>query len=266
MQHVIRRTVLSLSIAMSGTLGMIASAQAMEGQQAVSQAYDIAPGTLGQVLTRFAEQTALRLIVASELLADQHSKGLQGRYGVQQGLEQLLLNSGLKASINGDVIIVKKAPIEGSALELSTMTIRGQGMGEMTEDSGSYTTGLVSVGSKTPTSLKDTPQTVSIISQQMIEDQRITTLPEAMKRAPGITVRNNNYHSQQFYSRGFGIDNVQIDGASPMDIGTGLGTFYSDRLYDMAAYDHVEVLRGASGLLGGTGDPGGIVNLVRSAR
>lgn len=263
MQHVIRRTVLSLSIAMSGTLGMIASAQAMEGQQAVSQAYDIAPGTLGQVLTRFAEQTALRLIVASELLADQHSKGLQGRYGVQQGLEQLLLNSGLKASINGDVIIVKKAPIEGSALELSIMTIQGQGMGETTEGSGSYTTGLVSVGSKTPTSLKDTPQTVSIISQQMIEDQRITTLPEAMKRAPGITVRNNNYHSQQFYSRGFGIDNVQIDGASPMDIGTGLGTFYSDRLYDMAAYDHVEVLRGASGLLGGTGDPGGIVNLVR---
>lgn len=48
-----------------------------------------------------------------------------------------------------------------------------------------------------------------------------------------------------------------------MDIGTGLGTFYSDRLYDMAPYDHVEVLRGASGLLGGTGDPGGIVNLVR---
>ena len=74
-----------------------------------------------------------------------------------KGFEQLLLNSGLKASINGDVIIVKKAPIEGSALELSTMTIRGQGMGEIAEDSGSYTTGLVSVGSKTPTALKEHP-------------------------------------------------------------------------------------------------------------
>ena len=88
MQHVIRRTVFILSIAMSGTLGMIASAQAMKRSTSSrsEKSYDVAPGTLGQVLTRFAEQTALRLIVASELLADQHSKGLQGRYGVQQGL------------------------------------------------------------------------------------------------------------------------------------------------------------------------------------
>ena len=57
-------------------------------------------------------------------------------------------------------------------------------------------------------------------------------------------MRNNNYHVEEFFSRGFSIDNVQIDGAAPMDIGNGLGTFYSDRLYDMASYDHVEVLRG----------------------
>lgn len=219
---------------------------------------------LDKALNALAGQTGSRILFATEIAADQQAPALSGELTLQQALQRLLQGTGLtvRETDDGSYVIAEPASA-GATLNLGAITIQGQGMGEATEGSGSYTTGLVSVGSKTPVSLKETPQTVSIISQQMIEDQRITTLPEAMKRAPGITVRNNNYHVQQFYSRGFGIDNVQIDGASPMDIGTGLGTFYSDRLYDMAPYDHVEVLRGASGLLGGTGDPGGIVNLVR---
>ena len=85
---------------------------------------------------------------------------------------------------------------------------------------------------------------MSIISQQMIEDQRITTLPEAMTH-PGHNRAQQRIPILNSFIRAALALIMQIDGASPMDIGTGLGTFYSDRLYDMAAYDHVEVLRGA---------------------
>lgn len=227
-------------------------------------AFDLPAQSLDKALNALAGQTGSRILFATDIAASRQAPALKGALSVPQALQRLLQGADLRVEETADGSFVIAEPVASdTALNLGAITIQGQGMGEATENSGSYTTGLVSVGSKTPISLRDTPQTVSIISQQMIEDQRITTLPEAMKRAPGITVRNNNYHAQQFYSRGFGIDNVQIDGASPMDIGTGLGTFYSDRLYDMAPYDHVEVLRGASGLLGGTGDPGGIVNLVR---
>nr|WP_256674516.1 TonB-dependent receptor plug domain-containing protein [Pseudomonas sp. ALS1131] len=186
---------------------------------------------LDKALNVLAGQTGSRILFATEIAADQQAPALSSELTLQQALQRLLQGTGLTVQETGDGSYVIAEPASaGAALNLGAITIQGQGMGEATEGSGSYTTGLVSVGSKTPVSLKETPQTVSIISQQMIEDQRITTLPEAMKRAPGITVRNNNYHVQQFYSRGFGIDNVQIDGASPMDIGTGLGTFYSDRL------------------------------------
>lgn len=226
--------------------------------------FQIPAGSLDSVLGAFGQQAGVMIGVDPAFTADLRSDGLEGNYSVHDGLARILQATRLEAIDDGSGYrLVRRRDNAAGTLELGTTTISGQGMGEMTENSGAYSTGLISVGSKTPVSLKDTPQSVSVITQKLIEDQRITNLPEAMKRTPGITTRSSTYHSQQFYSRGFGIDNVQIDGAAPMDIGNGVGTFYSDRMYDMAAYDHVEVLRGASGLLGGTGDPGGIVNLVR---
>lgn len=263
MQHLIRHTALSLALATASAVGMSLPAQAAQQQKAASQRYDIEAGQLDHVLTRFAEQSGLRLMVVSELVAGQHSDGLKGNYPVQQGLDRLLLRSGLSARVSDDVILIEKAPEQAGALELGATTIQGQGMGEMTENSGSYTTGLVSAGSKTPTSLKDTPQSVSVITQQILEDRRIVDLSDAMRLTPGITVKNANYRMPQFIARGFRIDNIQIDGTSPMDIGSGIGTFYGNQTYDMAEFDHIEVLKGSAGLFGGTGDPGGIINVVR---
>lgn len=263
MQHLIRHTALSLALATASAVGMSLPAQAAQQQKSDSRTYAIEAGQLDQVLTRFAEQSGLRLMVVSELVAGQQSDGLRGNYPVQQGLDRLLLNSGLVARLSDDVILIEKAPVQGGALELGATTIQGQGMGEMTENSGSYTTGLTSIGSKTPTSLRQTPQSVSVVTSQVIDEKRMTDLAEAMKVTPGITVTNNNFRLSDFSSRGFKIENIQIDGAAPMALGTTSGSFYSNKNYDLVEFDHVEVLRGASGLFGGTGDPGGMINLVR---
>ncbi|WP_312933588.1 TonB-dependent siderophore receptor [Pseudomonas sp.] len=227
--------------------------------------YDVPAAPLADALTRFAEQSGISLPYDPTLVDGKRGRAVQGQMPTDLALSLLLEGTGLTAvqASDGNWSLQPAALTTGQTVELGSITIQGQGMGEATEHSRSYTTGRVSIGTKSPVSLKDTPQTVSVISQKLIEDRHITDLNEAMKRTPGITVRNVNFNTQEFVSRGFAIENVQIDGAAPMDIGTGLGTFYSDRQYDMAAYDHVEVLRGAAGLLGGSGDPGGIVNLVR---
>lgn len=261
MRHIIRQTALSLAIAAS-TLGVSAYAQT-DSQQHASVLFDIAPGPLGQVLTRFAEQSGLRLIVASDVLADQQSPGLHGNYELDQGLAQLLDDKGLQGRVSGDVILIEKVLVGGSALELGAITIQGQGMGQMTENSGSYTPSLVSAGSKTPTSLRQTSQSVSVITHQVIQDKAMVDLTDAMNTTPGITVQRSSDRLSQFYSRGFTVENIQIDGAAPMALRTTAGSFYSNKVYNLAEFDHVEVLRGASGLFGGTGDPGGIINLVR---
>ncbi|MFS0825827.1 TonB-dependent siderophore receptor [Pseudomonas phoenicis] len=236
--------------------------------QAEATRVNIPASSLNDALTALGRQTGLQLLFEPGLVSGKRSAAVSGTMEPTQALDLLLRNAGLSYRIDDGTVIITPASAaldlgEPGAIELGATSISGQGMGEATENSGSYTTGLVSIGSKTPVSLKDTPQSVSVVSKQLIDDTRSTSLPDAMKRAPGITVRNANYNTQAFYSRGFGIDNVQIDGAAPMDIGTGVGTFYSERQYDLAGYDHIEVLRGATGLLGGTGDPGGILNLVR---
>ncbi|MBN9324927.1 MAG: TonB-dependent receptor plug domain-containing protein, partial [Delftia acidovorans] len=219
-------------------------------------------------LTELAAQTGLLLAADAELTRDRQSQAVRGNYSAEEALDLMLMGSGLSAQRstaqgNGKRYQLVLIPQDDAALEMSETTIMGQGMGQATENSGSYTPGLTSVGSKTPTSLKETPQSVSVITRQLMDDRQIADLNDAMKAVPGITVQSNTFRIQDFYSRGFAVQNIQLDGAAPMALGTTAGSFYSSNVYDMAEFDHVEVLRGSSALFGGTGDPGGIINLVR---
>ncbi|MGH8486684.1 MAG: TonB-dependent siderophore receptor, partial [Pseudomonas sp.] len=128
----------------------------------------------------------------------------------------------------------------------------------VTENTGQYTTGTITTGGKTPRSLRETPQSVSVMTKQRMEDQNLTSLTQVLDQTTGITVVGGNDSKNEIYSRGFAIRSIQIDSGAPM-----LRNETYDTLPDMTAFDHVEVLRGSDGLFGGTGDPGGSINLVR---
>ena len=232
--------------------------------QDTTHALNLPAQPLDQALNALAGQTDSRILFATDIAEGLSAPAVTGEMTVQQALEHLLQGSDLTVQQTSDGSFVIAAPVaSGAVLNLGVITIQGQGMGETTENTGSYTPGLISVGSKSPTSLKETPQSVSVITRQVIEDRQITDINEAMKAVPGITVQSNTFRIQDFYSRGFPIQNIQLDGAAPMALGTTAGSFYSSNIYDLAEFDHVEVLRGSSALFGGTGDPGGIINLVR---
>lgn len=121
-----------------------------------------------------------------------------------------------------------------------------------------YTVPAVSIG-KIEQSLKDTPQSVSVITRQRMDDQNITKVEDALKQTTGVTVERfdgaGNYNVIR--SRGFEIGAFQLDG-----VPISQGSNYSTAL-DTAVYERVEVLRGPAGLLQGAGEPGGSINLVR---
>ncbi len=256
-----RPTLLAQAIFFSAGLSLCQQALADEP----SRRYDLPAAPLGQALNRFAEQSGISLPYDPQLVEGKQARPVKGQLPIEMALYLMLEGTGLTAvqAADGNWSLQPAGNEAGTALQLGSTVIQGQGMGMMTENTGSYTTERVSIGSKTPTSLRQTPQSVSVVTQQMVEDLRMVDLSDALKRTPGITVKNSNYRLPQFLSRGFPIDNIQIDGASPMDIGSGIGTFYANKTYDMAEFDHIEVLRGSSGLFGGTGDPGGIINAVR---
>jgi outer membrane receptor for ferric coprogen and ferric-rhodotorulic acid len=95
----------------------------------------------------------------------------------------------------------------------------------------------------------------------MIEDQNLTSLNDVVKFTPGISSNHRDSDRYTFYSRGFQIQNFQYDGV-PSQVANE-SQQYTSTLLDMAIYDRIEVVRGATGLMSGAGTPSATLNLVR---
>src|SRR5690606_15549743 len=120
------------------------------------------------------------------------------------------------------------------------------------------TTGAVSIG-KTPQSLRRTPQSVTVLTEQRMKDQNLTNLKQMLQQTPGVVVDQTDSERVTYFSRGYQIDALQFDGAT-VNVDWRSGNFIQP---DVATLDHVEVLRGASGMQRGSGNPSGTVNMVR---
>ena len=138
-------------------------------------------------------------------------------------------------------------------------TVQVTGVSTVTEGNASYTAPAMTIGSKTAQSLRQTPQSVSVITQQRLQDQNLTSLDAALGQSTGITVNNTLNRSASLFARGFLVNNAQIDGV-PLAMPTNN---YGFDTADLAIYDNVEVLRGSAGLLNGAGTPGAVIGLAR---
>jgi outer membrane receptor for ferric coprogen and ferric-rhodotorulic acid len=108
--------------------------------------------------------------------------------------------------------------------------------------------------------LQETPQSVSILTFERMQDQNITTILGAVNNAVGVSSEEVDNVRNNFYSRGFRIDSYQIDG---VPTSWSLGGDSGETVADTAIYERVEFVRGATGLLTGVGDPSASINLVR---
>lgn len=123
-----------------------------------------------------------------------------------------------------------------------------------------YSMKTTAAGTKMPMTQRDIPQSVSIVSQQRMEDQQLQTLGEVMTNTLGISGSQADSDRISYYSRGFEIDNYMVD---------GIPTYFESRwnlgdaLTDTALYERVEVVRGANGLMTGTGNPSASINMIR---
>ncbi|BES83227.1 TonB-dependent siderophore receptor [Pectobacterium araliae] len=247
-------------------------------QQDESHVYSIASGTLSDALLQFSEQSGgLQLVSPAELTEGKVTSGLSGRYSPREALSRILAGSGLGYRFyNATSFTLFKSDEQTNVLGAVRVDgvnskvvggVNGSTDVTATEGSGSYTSGALRIGSKTSQSLRETPQSVSVITQQQLQDQNISDFNGALRQATGVTVVQDTSLTQKFYSRGWEITTVQLDGGAPIKL-PALTEFSRSSgvtpLLDLSMYDHVEVLRGADGLNGiGTSKPGGVVNLTR---
>lgn len=112
------------------------------------------------------------------------------------------------------------------------------------------------IAGKEPLAPREIANSVSVISSQRIEDQRLQTVADALNQVTGVTVISNDTSQSQYYSRGYSLG-VAYDGIPAR------GSLNGMQQFDLPMYEQVEVLRGPAGLFMGTNEPGGVVNLVR---
>lgn len=148
-----------------------------------------------------------------------------------------------------------------SSLTLPAMNVQGTQLPRSeTEGTGSYTTGSMSTAVGLPLSIRETPQSVSVVTRQQIEDRGLRDTAAILASAPGISMSRSDSNRVSFSARGFDIDNFQFDGlASPINNFWNFGA--TD--VDSAIYDRVEIVRGSTGLLTGAGNPSAAVNFIR---
>ncbi|SDL15940.1 outer-membrane receptor for ferric coprogen and ferric-rhodotorulic acid [Paracoccus chinensis] len=137
-------------------------------------------------------------------------------------------------------------------ITLDTVTLRST---YDTEGTGSYTTDFISVGDKDTRSFREIPQSTTVVTRERLEDGGYTSLDTALRETPGVYVLSNDDGRSSLYSRGFEFDSLYLNG-----LPTPLSSIYGTQP-DMAAVDHIEILRGPSGLFGGPGEPAGAINM-----
>ncbi|AOA58413.1 TonB-dependent siderophore receptor [Acinetobacter larvae] len=242
--------------------------------------YQVAAGNLGQVLSSFALQSGVALSFNPEMTKNYNSAGLHGYYSVEEGFVELLQQTPFKLSQRSNqtwTIIVDpniksastitttqaldSATADPAMTVLPTLVMKANQLGEITEGSASYTSGKIATATRLSLTPKETPQTITVISRQHIDDYQLNNIDDIMSHTPGITVSAYDSERTSYYSRGFAINNFQYDGipSTTRNVGYAAG----NTLSDSAIYDRVEVLKGATGLLTGVGSLGATINLVR---
>ncbi|OVZ60590.1 ferric-rhodotorulic acid/ferric-coprogen receptor FhuE [Pigmentiphaga sp. NML080357] len=145
--------------------------------------------------------------------------------------------------------------------EITVNASRQDENAQTTEGTGSYTTlGVSSTATPLGLSLRDTPQSVTVVTQQRFEDQDLLTITDVVNNTTGISVNQYETHRGQFNARGFDINTLMIDGVPT----TWQQPWSSGEIFtSLSMYDRVEVVRGATGLTTGAGDPSAAINMVR---
>lgn len=150
------------------------------------------------------------------------------------------------------------------ALELDAINIDSSAL-PVADDAGQL--GYTVESSRSSTGLKltprQTPQSVTSITRQQMDDRDIHTIEQALATTPGVSMNQMEVGGRNdFRARGYSISNWKVDG---LQFPGGSDFSGGGNALNMDLYERIDIVRGANGLLGGTGDPSATVNLVRKA-
>ncbi|MCH4248382.1 MAG: TonB-dependent receptor [Acinetobacter populi] len=270
---------LVLAIQLSLVAGSSIYAVNSHAESQYLQSYNIDAGTLSDALTQFSFQSGTTLTVEHSKLEGLKTAGLSGQYSIESGFNTLLENTPYTIQKNKDhYILVKKPQVQQPQVrdmgQLNPIDVKAQGsinrdanavqlpvINVTAENENSYTVKNTSTATKMNLSIRETPQSISVVTKQRMDDQALTSITKVLEQTPGVTISRDASERFNIYSRGSEITKYQFDGLTTHVQNQTQNL--TQQLADMSIYDRIEVVRGATGLMTGAGDVSGVVNMVR---
>lgn len=240
--------------AMAAALLLACAAQAQ-----TRVAVDIAPAPLDRALGQLARQTGVQILFSSALAQRHEAAALRGEFTAQEALQRLLAGSGLVVRArDAATFTVEPAPPTSSATPLAEVKVVAQAdTSGATEGTGSYTTPVASTATRMALTLRETPQSTTVITRQRMDDQAMTSIVDVVNNTPGLFVSSaDGVGRPNFTARGFSA-NVMYEGFTSV-----WNSFLPSSQANLALFDRVEVVRGATGLAQGAGNPSAAINMV----
>ena len=221
--------------------------------------YAIVAQPLASALAQFARQNHLQLSFDAALAQGKMAPAVNGELNERQALAQLLSQSGVGWTVTDDRTLLLFPQPDSGALNLAPSTITANAFVERADGPvDGYRATRSATGTKTDTALRDIPQSIQVVSRQVLEDQQINNLGDALTNVS--SVQRGNTHggsSESFVIRGFKATTYAVDGMliNPL-------VSRPEALRDLANVERIEVLKGPASVLYGRGNPGGLINLV----
>ncbi|OOG49471.1 TonB-dependent receptor [Rhodanobacter sp. C01] len=232
--------------------------------------FTIPPQPLSTALITFGKQANLQVLTAGGTIASFRSDGVSGSFSPDAALIRLLQGTGLSyVFINGGTVVVKpREPASNSpphATATSTAAnianakllapVHAEGMDE--KDSG-YMVDTTSSATRTDSDLIDVPQSVSVITRDLMDSQQIRTVADAVRNVAGVQYIDGTDSLPNFQIRGFNPGNGMTDGMPNSIAATG-------DFPPLIGVERVEVMKGPEAILGdsiGNNDFGGLINVI----
>ncbi|MEP6721211.1 MAG: TonB-dependent siderophore receptor [Variovorax sp.] len=248
-------------LALAASLSFISAVA--HGQASAPMQIGIAAQPLAQALNDLARQTRLELMVQPALVAGKAAPAVSGQLTPQQALSRLLAGSGLAATIEGNAVVVKTSSDTSGAGNLPVVTVTAGSEEQTAGGTTGYVATRSAAGAKTDTPILETPQSISVVTKQQLEDQKPRSIPEALNYTPGaftgLVGSSNRYDYVAL--RGFNdssVDSTLLDGLRLLsDQGS-----YSSMQVDPYFLERIDVVRGPASVLYGRASPGGLVALT----
>lgn len=147
---------------------------------------------------------------------------------------------------------------QDDAVVLDALDVSAERTQASSEATGSYAVEATSTTMKMGLTHRETPQSVTVVTREQMDDFAQDDINDVLEGTTGVTVESVETDRTYYTSRGFDINNFQYDGV-------GLPAVYDNVQgeLDTAFFDRIEVVRGANGLMTGSGNPAATVNFIR---